>query len=284
MTATVASSRAGALWMVAAACSFALMAASSKLMPELPNSEKVFVRSLISIVLTLAMIRASGAGERAKPKRKAMLFWRATFGFIGLWAYFEAIDRIPLGTAVTVYNMTPLFAAALGMLFLGERFRALQIVSLLIGLGGVALIKGFSPEVTWEGVGFALTTALASAIAYTLVRVLTATEHPLTIVMAFAVVSVPLSLLLGGADFRMPVGAEWGWLLMLGLTTQSGQVCLTKALQSLSASRATQIGFIGVVFAMLLGIPLGDGWPGWPQLVGAAAIFWSLHFGRPRSA
>jgi len=268
--------------MVAAASSFVLMAASAKLLPAIPNTEKVFSRSLISVVLTLLMLR--GAGARARPQRHWMLFWRACFGFLGLWAYFEAIDRLPLGTAVTIYNMTPLFAAGLGMLFLHERFRTVQILSLLVGLGGVALIKGFSPEVTWSGVGFALCTAVASATAYTIVRVLTRTEHPLIIVMAFAVVSVPLSLLAGWGDWRWPVGMEYAWLLALGVTTQSGQVCLTKALQSLNASRATQIGFIGVVFAMLLGIPLGDGMPGMAQLGGAALIFWSLHLGRVRKA
>ncbi len=272
--------RRGAIWMLVAAFSFACMAASAKLIPEVPNTEKVFVRSLISVVLTLLMLH--GAGSRAIPKRPWMLMWRAFFGFLGLWAYFEAIDRLPLGTAVTIYNMTPLFAAALGMLFLSERFRTMQILSLLVGLGGVALIKGLSPEVTWVGVGFALCTALASAIAYTLVRVLTRTEHPLTIVMAFAVVSLPLSLLAGWGSWRMPQGMEWVWLFALGITTQSGQVCLTKALQSLRASRATQIGFVGVIFAMLLGIPLGDGIPGMAQLAGAGLIFWSLHLGRQR--
>ena len=264
--------------MIATACSFALMAAASKMMPELPSLEKVFVRSLISVALTVAMIRSSG--NWVPPKRKGLLFWRAVFGFIGLACYFEAIDRIPLGTAVTVYNMTPLFAALVGLLFLGEGLRWLQGLSLLVGLGGVALIKGFTPEVTWDGVSFALGTAFFSALAYSCIRVLNRTENSLTIVLAFPVVSIPLALIGGAHEFVWPAGMAWLWLLALGVATQSGQVCLTHALRYHTASRATQIGFVGVIFAMLLGSFMGDGLPGWAQCLGAALVFLSLRLGR----
>jgi hypothetical protein len=47
-----------------------------------------------------------------------------------------------------------------------------------------------------------------------------------------------------------------------------------------TASRATQIGFVGVIFAMLLGSVMGDGLPGWAQVGGAALVFLSLRLGR----
>jgi drug/metabolite transporter (DMT)-like permease len=82
----------------------------------------------------------------------------------------------------------------------------------------------------------------------------------------------------------MPHGWEWFWLLVLGLGTQAGQVCLTYALRELSAARATQIGYVGVIFAMALGVAMGDALPGWIQLGGAALIFVSLVAFRPRAA
>jgi len=264
--------------MVSAACFFALMAASSKMLPEISSLEKVFVRSLISVALTIAMIRSSG--NWVPPVRKQLLLWRAVFGFIGLVCYFECIARIPLGSAVTVYNTTPLFAALIGVVFLGEKLRWLRGVSLLVGLGGVALIKGFTPEVSWLGVFFGMGTALFSAGSYTLVRMLNRTEHALTIVLVFPLVSIPLSLIGGGHAFRMPVGMEWVWLLALGITVQIAQVCLTYGLKYHTASRATQISFVGVIFAMLLGSFLGDGLPGWAQIVGAGLVFLSLSLGR----
>ncbi|MDA1113331.1 MAG: DMT family transporter [Planctomycetota bacterium] len=271
----------GTWWMVAAASSFVLMAAAAKMMPALSSLEMVFGRSVLSVAITAWMMkRVKAPAGTFKAKRPMLLFLRAVFGMAGLVCYLEAIGRIPFGTAVTIYNLTPVFAAIVGLLFLGEKISKRQAISILIGIGGVALIKGFSSEVTWPGVTFALGTAFFSAVAYTLVRALKATEHSLTIVMAFPLVSIPLTIMFGGWNFRMPEGMEWFWLVALGLATQSGQVCLTHALGYHSASWATQIGFIGVVIAMLLGIVLGDGLPGAAQIGGAALIFWSLLLGQ----
>mgnify|MGYP001275059954 CR=1 FL=1 len=264
--------------MVASAASFAVMAAAAKMLPDLPALEKVFFRSVLSVFLTYWALRKAGVAIR--PRRPGLLFARALFGFAGLWCYFESIARIPLGTAVTLYNTTPLFAAAIGWFFFREQLTKLRAVALLVGLGGIALIKGLSPDLTWDGVFFGLGTAAFSACAYSLVRVLTRTENAMIIVLAFPLFSIPLALLLGWNSFLMPAGTDWFWLLLLGLGTQGGQVCLTHGLKHHTASRATQIGFVGVVFAMLFGIPLGDGFPSLPQLLGALLIFSSLSFGR----
>lgn len=261
--------------MVAAAAGFSVMAASAKILDGIPVFEKIFVRSVISVVLTLWALRRVGAA--ARPKRPLLLLGRSALGFAGLACYFAAIDRIPLGSAVTLYNLTPIAAGIIGALFLGERFGLRNVASVLIGVGGIALISGFSPEVTLEGAAFVLGTAVFSAGAYTLVRVLNrAGEHPMVIVLSFPLFSLPLSAALGGAGFVMPTTVEWMWLLVLGLGTQVGQVCLTHALRHLPASRATQVGYVGVIFAMLLGIPLDDGWPGLAAIAGAALIFVSL--------
>jgi drug/metabolite transporter (DMT)-like permease len=271
----------GTLWMIASAASFAVMAASAKMLPEISALEKVFFRSLISVVLTAWALRRAKVSWR--PHQPGLLFLRAIFGFGGLYCYFECISRIPLGSAVTIYNTTPLFAAVIGVALLGERLKGLQVFSLFLGVAGIAFIKGFSADVTWVGVGFGLGTAVFSAIAYSLVRVLSRAEHPLVIVMAFPLISLPLAWIGGGSDFLLPSGVAWLWLLLLGLGAQGGQICLTYGLQHHTATRATQIGFIGVIFAMVLGIPLGDGIPGLAQFLGAGIVFLSLSLGRKKS-
>jgi drug/metabolite transporter (DMT)-like permease len=267
--------------MVASAASFAVMAAAAKMLPHIPALEKVLFRSLLSVLLTYWALRK--AKDSIRPNKPVLLLARSFLGFAGLWCYFEAIQRIPLGTAVTIYNTTPLFAAAVGVFFFRERFSKLQTASLFIGVGGIALIKGLSPDLAWTGVLFGFGTALFSACAYSLVRLLTRTEHPMVIVLAFPLISIPLSLLLGWNSFLMPQKMDWFWLILLGLGTQGGQVCLTHGLKHHSASRATQIGFVGVIFAMLLGIPMGDGFPTLPQLAGATLVFASLTLGRAKN-
>ncbi len=277
----------GTWWMVAAAASFALMAGAAKMLPHLPTMEKVFARSVVSVVLTgWALWRA---GVSPWPRHPGLLTARAVLGFFALAAYFEGIRRIPLGTAVTIYNTAPLWAGLIGWLVLRERYTWGRVASVLVGLAGIALIQRFSPDVAPAGLGFVLTCSFLSASAYTLVRVLNRRgEHPMVIVLGFPAVSIPLALLFaylpGFGGLVAPHGSDWAWLLVLGLGTQGGQVCLTHALRHLPASRATQIGFVGVVFAMLLGVFMGDGLPTWPQLVGAALVFASLALFHPKAA
>lgn len=272
----------GTLWMIASAASFSVMALSAKMLPEIPAFEKVFFRSLISVVLTLYALRVAGIPLRAN--RKWALLLRSIFGFGGLVCYFEAIARLPLGTSVTIYNTTPIFAAIIGIVVLKENHSAKRIASILLAIIGVAFIKGFSVNAPTDGIVFGLLTAFFSSIAYSLVRILGKTEKALIIVLAFPLVSIPLSIALGVTDFRLPVGIEWWWLLALGVGTQGGQVCLTHGLRYHTATRATQIGFIGVIFAMFFGVFAGDGWPGQIEIVGALLVFFGIYLGAQQLA
>jgi drug/metabolite transporter (DMT)-like permease len=272
----------GTLWMIASAASFSVMALAAKMLPEIPAFEKVFFRSLISVVMTIYALRAAGISLYAN--RKWMLLLRSIFGFGGLVCYFEAIDRLPLGTSVTIYNTTPIFAAIIGIAVLKEHHGPKRIASILLAIVGIAFIKGFSADAPSDGVIFGLLTAFFSSIAYSLVRILGKTENPLIIVLAFPLVSIPLSIALGVTDFRMPSGIEWWWLLALGVGTQGGQVCLTHGLRHHTATRATQIGFVGVIFAMFFGIFVGDGLPGSAEIVGALLVFLGIYLGAQQSA
>lgn len=273
--------------MITAAASFVVMAGAAKMTPTIPVMEKIFFRSVISVALSLWALR--GVGAAARPKKPMRMLLRGVLGFVALFSYFESITRMPLGAAVTVYNTAPLWAGLVGLIFLKESFTRRQAGSILVGLLGVALMGGMSAGVTWDGVAFGLSCAMLSASAYTTVRLMNREgEHPMMIVLCFPLVSVPLAAVLafapGGGGFVMPLGWDWFWLLVLGFATQGGQVCLTYALRSLTAARATQIGYVGVIFAMGLGAVMGDGLPGWPQLLGALVIFASLVVFRPKAA
>jgi len=275
------------VWMIVAAGSFTVMAGAAKMTPSIPAMEKIFARSLISIAMTLWALR--GVGVAARPKKPLRMLLRGVLGFVALFSYFECIARIPLGTAVTVYNTAPLWAGLVGLFFLKESFTKRQALSMVVGLAGVALIGGWSADVTWDGVAFGLACAMLSASAYTTVRLMNREgEHPMMIVLCFPLISVPLAGILafapGGGGFVMPIGWDWWWLLVIGVATQGGQVCLTYALRTLTAARATQIGYVGVIFAMALGTAMGDGLPGWPQWIGASIVFTSLVVFRPKAA
>ncbi|MEO0444247.1 MAG: DMT family transporter, partial [Pseudomonadota bacterium] len=95
--------------------------------------------------------------------------------------------------------------------------------------------------------------ALGSAVAYVLVKKLSATEDPSVIIVYFPLVALPLSLVVLGKDFIMPQGGQWLLLLLVGVFTQIGQIGLTKSMQTETASKATSFAYLQVVFAAILG-------------------------------
>jgi drug/metabolite transporter (DMT)-like permease len=123
----------------------------------------------------------------------------------------------------------------------------------------------------------ALTGAILSAAAYVTARRLTRTNHPLVIVLAFAVVTLAGSLPASLPVFVLPRGVEWGYLLGVGLATQAGQVYVTRALQLEKAGRAMAVGYLQIVFAAIWGLlafgETPDRWTGLGALVIIVSTF-----------
>jgi drug/metabolite transporter (DMT)-like permease len=112
-----------------------------------------------------------------------------------------------------------------------------------------------SPALSFDSLALAAAIggAFFSASAYVVVRHLSRSEDPLVIVLYFPLVTVPATLPFVWHDAVMPQGITWLWLLGIGITTQIGQVLLTRGLERLPAGRGTALSYSQVVFATVWG-------------------------------
>ena len=249
----------GPRYMMISALSFALMAALVKEAGQLgiPLLQIIFVRAVISVVLSLADIRR--AGVHPLGQRRVLLLGRGVSGFLALTGVFYALIHLSMAQATVLQYLHPVFTAVLAFLFLAERPTTATLFCIVLSLLGLACIV--SPY--WSGAddaGGALWPVLAglggafgSGVAYTLVRKLVATEHPSVIVLYFPLVCLPGTLLLGGDDFIWPTVTGWWVLLGVGCFTQFGQLALTKAMQLDAASKVTSLSYVQIIFAAVLG-------------------------------
>jgi drug/metabolite transporter (DMT)-like permease len=262
----------GVLYMAASAFGFSIMSVLVKLASaRLPTGEIVFVRALVTLVLSYILVVRAGLSPWGTDRRR--LVSRGMLGFLALAGYYIALARLPLADATTLQNTIPILTTLLAWWLLREAVGWTTALAIACGIGGVVLIvhpsgAGLDPI----GVAVALGGAVCSALAYVTVRKLSRTEHPYVIVFYFPLIALPLALPWLVATFVMPAPIDWLLLLGIGIATQVGQVFLTKGLAVQPAARATSVGYLQVAFAMIWQLVVfGDPPTGW-TLAGAGLI------------
>jgi drug/metabolite transporter (DMT)-like permease len=277
--------------MLLSAFGFAAMAVCVKLVYShgIPVLEIVVARSLVSLVLSYLDIRRKRLPMFGT--HKGLLFARGAVGAIALMAVYSALTVLPLAEATMLQYLHPMFVAVLALLFLGERFQLGVVACVVLSFIGLVLVvepaslgsilqTGSHAELTENvtrlnlfGVSIAILGAFGSAIAYVLVRKLSALEDSSVIILYFPMIALPMSLVLLGSDFVWPESlSTWVLLLLVGVFTQLGQVGLTKAMQTETAARATAFSYVQVVFAVIFGLLFFDEVPTSLAIVGMVFI------------
>lgn len=249
----------GPRYMLLSAFAFAAMGALVKFAGSqgIPILQIIFVRAVISVALCLIDIRR--AHVHPLGQQRALLLARGTVGFLALIGVFFAFINLPYAQATLLQYLHPVFTTLLAFWFLSERPTPATLACIALSLLGLTcmvapyLQSSSLPDAYPLALLAGLGGAFGSGVAYTLVRRLAATEHPSVIVLYFPMVCLPATLFLGARDFVWPDGTGWLVLLGVGLFTQLGQLSLTRAMQVDSASKATSLSYLQIVFAAVLG-------------------------------
>jgi drug/metabolite transporter (DMT)-like permease len=267
----------GVRYMVAGAFFFSIMSLMVKAVGmRLPSQQVVLVRSAIMLALcfwTMKHLRIDRWGTNRR-----LLVVRGVMGFLALSAFYYAVIHLPLADATVIQYTNPVFAALLAARFLGERIGVRLGASVAVSLVGVLLVA--RPSFLFGGgagppplaVAIGLGGAVFSGMAYVAVRRLGQTDHPLVIIFYFSLVSVVGSLPSAVPRWVWPTAMEWLLLLGVGVTTQAGQVFLTRGLRLEPAGRATAIGYLQIVFAAAWGALFFAEIPDAATLAGTALI------------
>ncbi|WP_026958113.1 MULTISPECIES: DMT family transporter [Aliagarivorans] len=268
----------GAQFMLLSSLGFALMAACVKLLSSqgIPVFEIVAARALVSLVLSYADVRRKRISVFGH--NHLLLFARGAVGTLALICVYYAVTVLPLAEATILQYLHPVFTALLALLFLKERVHLSTLLCVAFSLAGLYVMVGpslssdYVSELPLLGVGLAVLGAFGSAVAYVIVRQLSNREDASVIIFYFPLVALPVSLLLMGKDATLPTLSQVVLLIMVGIFTQIGQIGLTKAMQTLTAAKATAFGYIQIVFSIVLGIVLFAEAPAASTYAGGALI------------
>lgn len=241
------------LLMIISTLAFAGVNAIIKYLDRFGEFQLVFFRSIVSLLITIVQLRLLKLSPWGN--NKPILFLRGIAGVSALIMGFVLIKNVPLGTAITLNYLSPIFTAVIALVWLKEKIKPIQWLFLLLCVIGVWLLKKGEISLTFEMLLLGLGASSLAGLAYTCVRVCKETDHPLVVVFWFPFVSTPiaLSLIFLFQEWYWPSSFEWGVILLLGVLTQIAQISLTKALQQDKAANATVLKYLGVVHAFLIG-------------------------------
>ena len=260
-------------YILIAVFSFSLMNICAKELSDFHAMQVVFFRAIgtfIFIFPYMLVKRIPLLGEHRK-----FLSMRAILGTASLAFFFMAIQRMPLGSAISIRYIGPIMGAVIALFWLKEKISLGQWLSFIIAFSGVLVIKGF--EIRIEIIGFLmiLTSAFLLGAVFALIRYLSTREHILTIINYFMISSLALSLIYF-KEWRWPESSEWLPVISIGIFGLIGQVFMTKSFSLENASVLAPFKYMELVFAMIISYYLfGESYTFWP-IVGMGLIVFGM--------
>lgn len=231
---------------------FAAMASLVRhLSVDFSTSEILLFRNTMSLLLIIPCIVMVDP-KLFKTSKWKLYSYRGMNGFVSMLFWFSALSMVPLGDAVASSFLTPIFTTIIAMIFLKEKIGYHRILAILIGIGGMMLILKPTVQGIPLGYIYAVIAAGLWAISNILVKTMTKTEHPLTIVFYMVLFMTPLSFIGGFSDFKMPTSEQWMWFLLLGFVANGAQLTISYAYRLAEVTLLMPFDFTRLIFTALI--------------------------------
>ena len=266
-----------ALWMVGTVLSFALMGVCGReLSGELSTFQILFWRGLLGGIAILPLLFYQGWGH-VQTKRPGAQIWRNLFNFAGQYGWFYAIGVISLAEVFALEFTTPIWTALLAFLFLKEKLTIPRLTAIALGFGGILLITRPGVGETNPAALAVLGAAIAYAASYTMVKSLTDTESPLTILVYMTVVQLPLSLAFSVDGWIWPSSTLWPWIVAVALSGLFAHYCMARAFQQGDAMLVVPLDFLRLPLIVAVGFfYYGEALNPW--VLGGATLVFAANF------
>lgn len=239
--------------MLLSTLSFTGLSFGVKYMQSFPTFELIFFRALGSFILASTLLLKNKEPMIGKSPRWLIL--RALCGLISMSLFFASLQYLPLGTAVSLRYVAPIFATFFAIFLLKEKVFKLQLLFIGLAFAGIAILKGFDDEMSEIGFLLIMACAFFSGFVYIIIRKIGTSEHPLVVVNYFMGISTLIGFIFSVGEWVWPQdGWQWGILVSLGLFGFLGQFYMTKAFQIGETNKMAPLKYMEGIFALIVGM------------------------------
>lgn len=263
----------GAVLMSFSTIGFAIMHALIRhVSATLPPIEIAFFRNVFGVIFLLPLIIGGGFAQM-RTKRLGLHAVRGLVNVGAMLMFFTSLAITPLAKVTALSFTAPIFAAALSVLILGERFRVRRWAAIIIGFIGTLIVlrPGFS--VVETGPLLVIAASALWAVAMILIKILSRTETSVAIVAWMGIFLGAFSFIPALMVWKTPTLDDFAWLAVIGLVGTAAQVSISQALKETDPTAVLPFDFLKLIWSTLLGMWLFSEIPDIFTWLGAAIIF-----------
>jgi len=253
----------------------------------------ILIRALISLVIILAVVRASSTGfGQLRSRRLPAHLLRVTIVLVSNVTYFLGLAALPLADAVATAFVAPVLVTLMSAAVLGERVGPHRWGAVLVGLAGVLVMMRPTAGVVQPAALLVLISAVCYAASHMMTRQMRDTESAMTlnfhVQIGFVLVSALMGLWVGDGHlaaatkdstlaflFRpwvWPPLPDWPAFLGTGLAVGIGGLMMSQAYRTSEAALIAPFEYIGMPMAIFWGLIVFGTWPDGTAWAGIALI------------
>lgn len=272
---TLTANTKGALFMMGSMAGFTANDAFMKTAgADLPLSQALFLRGVLTTVMMFALARAVGAGRFDFSRRDWRLIQLRNVMEVGTAYFFlTALFNMPIANASAILQALPLTITLAGAVFLGQAVGWRRLTAVLVGLVGVLLIvrpgfEGFNSYSIYAVVAVILVTArdiLARKISSDVATIDVALMNAISVMVVFGIVSIFV-------DWAPITGIHVFQLSGASLFIIGGYTCAVAAMRVGDVAAVAPFRYTSLLWALILGLLVFGEWPDGLTLVGAAIV------------
>lgn len=220
---------------------------------ELSVFQIMLLRSTLGMVMLWPLVRAAGGLAAVRTQRLPQHALRNAVHYAAQYGWFVGLTLIPLAQVVAIEFTMPIWAAALAVMFLGERMNSRKWFAVVLGLVGVAVIVRPRAGDVDAGQLIALAAAVGFAVSVVLVKSLTRTDEAVAISFWMLVVQSAIGILPALLVWQWPSAQAWAWVVVVAFCGTYSHYCFARAMQHADATVVVPMDFLRVPLTALVG-------------------------------
>lgn len=274
---TASDNRRGILSMLAASLSFTTGDALVRLTSAgLPVSQIMFVRGVMSVIIVLSLMYATGVLSEVRALGNKILAGRSLVEAITTTTFIMALPHLPLANVISIVSAAPLIMTAiivlLGLQTVGWR----RWAAILTGFVGVLFVV--QPSASGIGLPALLLITCATFVA---VRDLFSQRAPSGISTLAITLGTTLSVTVTGAvlglfqTWQWPQTKEMIWLACAACCVACGNYFIIRAFRNSDPTIVTPFRYISILISVIMGFAIWGELPNALAAIGALLIIGS---------